>query len=298
MKHRYRRMCLLICMMLSLLCLPVYADAGPKPSVVVTLTGMAGEECWGTLISRQSSTGPYSASRDPELPEDAKQGEKEAWEQFSQLGERSDGEFYFLNYVDDCSDGRFSWTYYPPSEFQLALWFPDTQTLLLSEEENRYAFDSYFTLSMKEIDLTAGEQTGLVMERSYPYVGEFLVFLGRVVLTVGVEVLIAVLFSIRRRRQLLIILIANVITQGLLNVGLNLYTYFCGELIGMQVLFMGPVYLLAELLIVWMEMKVYHRMLAGREEISRRKVTAYAWTANLISGLAGFVLSFHIIQLF
>ena len=39
----------------------------------------------------------------------------------------------FLCYTDDYSDDQFSWTYYPPSEFQLALWFPDTQTLLVSQ---------------------------------------------------------------------------------------------------------------------------------------------------------------------
>ena len=53
---------LLACLLLPLFCLPARADAGPKPSVVIALEGLEGRECWGTLLSAQRSTGPYSAS--------------------------------------------------------------------------------------------------------------------------------------------------------------------------------------------------------------------------------------------
>lgn len=288
----------LLCLLLPLFCLPVHADVGPKPSVIVSLEGLEGRECWGTLLSRQKSTGPYTASDSPRGSDSEDPGEREAWERFFKLGEENGEGFYFLNYVDDCSDGKFSWTYYPPSEFQLALWFPDTQTMLVSGEENRYAFDSYFTLSLDGVNLEAGEQTGLTMVRSYPYAGEFLAFLGRVALTVGIELLIAWAVGFRSRRQLRIILIANLITQGLLNLGLNLYTYFCGALVGMAGIFMLPVYLLAELMVVAVELGIYRRLLAGREGVSRQQVTAYTWTANALSFVIGYLLSFQVSVLF
>lgn len=300
MKRRTKRLekLCLVCLLLSLFCLPVHADVGPKPSVIVSLEGLEGRECWGTLLSRQKSTGPYTASDSPRGSDSEDPGEREAWERFFKLGEENGEGFYFLNYVDDCSDGKFSWTYYPPSEFQLALWFPDTQTMLVSGEENRYAFDSYFTLSLDGVNLEAGEQTGLTMVRSYPYAGEFLAFLGRVALTVGLEVMAALAVGFRSRRQLKIILLANLATQGLLNLGLNLYIYFCGELIGIAFLFMTPVYLLAELLVVAVELAVYRRLLAGREGVSRQQVTAYTWAANLLSLIVGYLLSFQMSGLF
>ena len=296
-RSRRKQLCLM-CLMLFLFCVPVYADAGPKPSVVVALEGLEGRECWGTLLSRQASTGPYGTADSLSLPEGIAPGEREAWEVFFQLEDENEEGLFFLHYVDDCSDGRFSWTYYPPAEFQLALWFPETRTLLVSGTQSRYAFDSYFTLSLKELTLAEGEQARLPMVRSYPYGSELLAFLGRVVLTVGLEVLAALAFGLRSRRQLRVILAANLATQGLLNLGLNLYTYFCGALIGLPLLFMTPVYLLAELVVLAVELAVYRRLLAGREGASRGRVTAYAWTANVLSLVVGYVLSFRISALF
>ena len=117
-------------------------------------------------------------------------------------------------------------------------------------------------------------------------------------LTVGIELLIAWGVGFRSRRQLNIILIANLITQGLLNLGLNLYTYFCGALIGMAGILMLPVYLLAELMVVAVELSLYRRLLAGREGMSRRRVTAYTWTANTLSFVIGYLLSFQVSVLF
>ena len=300
MKQRrtWRKTVCLLCLLLPLFCLPVHADVGPKPSVTITLKGVEGRACWGTLLTPQRSTGPYSAVSAPDIPEGTGPGEREAWEQFFRLGQENGEGLSFLNYVDDCSDGQFNWSYRPPSEFRLALWFPETQTLLVSEKEGRYAFDSYFTLSLKGIILAEGEQTGLPLTHSYPYGRELLAFLGRVALTVGIELLIAWGVGFRSRRQLNIILIANLITQGLLNLGLNLYTYFCGALVGMAGIFMLPVYLLAELMVVAVELCLYRRLLAGREGVSRERVTAYTWAANLLSLLVGYILSFLLSGLF
>ena len=297
MKRKLKKLCL-ACLLLSLFCLPAHADTGPKPSVVVTLEGLGGRECWGTLLTPQRSTGPYSASDSLRPSAEHGPGEREAWEQFFKLGQENGEGLYFLNYVDDCSDGAFSWTYYPPAQFCLALWFPDTRTLLLTGEESRYAFDSYFTLSLKGVALEEGERDGLGLTRSYPYGEQLLAFLGRVALTVGLEVLAALAFGLRSRRQLKVIVLVNLATQGLLNLGLNLFTYFCGALAGMTMILMTPVYLLAELLVVALEVAVYRRLLAGREGVTRKRVTAYAWAANVLSLVVGYALSFRVPWLF
>ena len=296
-RNRLKKLCL-VCFLLSLFCLPVHADMAPKPSVTVTLEGLEGRTCWGTLLSAQESTGPFGAVDSLDHPEWYSAEKWEAKEQFFRLGQENGEGLYFLDYVYDCSDGQFSWTYYPPSEFQLALWFPDTKTLLVSETEKRYAFDSYFTLSLEELTLAPGEQTGLPLSHSYPYGKELLAFLGRVALTVGIEVLAALPFGLRSRRQLQIILVTNFATQGCLNVGVNLFTYFGGALAGATMIFMTPVYLLAELVVVGQELIIYHRLLSGQEGVTRRRVTAYTWTANALSFVIGYLLSFQVSVLF
>ena len=292
-----KKLCL-VCLLLSLFCLPVHADVAPKPSVTVTLKGLEGRTCWGTLLSAQESTGPFGVVDSLDHLEGYPAEEREAREQFFRLGKENEEGLYFLDYVYDCSDSQFSWTYYPPSEFQLALWFPDTKTLLVSETEKRYAFDSYFTLSLEELTLTEGEQTGLAMAHSYPYGKELLAFLGRVALTVGIEVLAALPFGLWSRRQLKIILKTNVATQGCLNLGVNLFTYFGGALAGMTMLFMTPVYLLAELVVVGQELITYRRLLVGQEGVSGGRITAYTWTANAMSFVIGYLLSFQVSVLF
>ena len=300
MKRRTKRLekLCLVFLLLSLFCLPVHADVAPKPSVTVTLQGLEGRTCWGTLLSAQESTGPYGAVDSLDPLEGEPTDEQKAKEQFFRLGQENEEGLYFLDYMYDCSDGQFSWSYYPPSEFQLAVWLPDTKTLLVSETEKRYAFDSYFTLSLEELTLAPGEQTGLPLSHSYPYGKELLAFLGRVALTVGIEVLAALPFGLRSRRQLKVILKTNIATQGCLNVGVNLFTYFGGALAGATMIFMTPVYLLAELVVVGQELIIYHRLLSGQEGVTRRRVTAYTWTANALSFVIGYLLSFQVSVLF
>ena len=104
---------------------------------------------------------------------------------------------------------------------------------------------------------------------SYPYGKELLAFLGRVALTVGIEVLAALPFGLWRCRQLKVILKTNIATQGCLNVGVNLFTYFGGALAGATMIFMTPVYLLAELVVVGQELITYHRLLSGQDGVTK-----------------------------
>lgn len=113
--------------------LPVAADIGPKPSVVVDFEGLEGNHYYVTLLSETSSTGPYSAlgsssvlypNGDPDYPIFAK---------FAQY-EDDDG-YYFLQYFENCTETqRFSWSYYPPQRFKILLYFPDVDRFAVSSE--------------------------------------------------------------------------------------------------------------------------------------------------------------------
>lgn len=58
---RYSRLCIIIITIFLLLFpMPVSADIGPKPSVVINFTGLEDETYYATLLSRDSFAGPWN----------------------------------------------------------------------------------------------------------------------------------------------------------------------------------------------------------------------------------------------
>lgn len=299
MKKRWRSILTALLLLLPLTAMPVSADVGPKPSVVVALEGLEGRTCWGTLLSQQEGTGPYGRFYEEEAAEDPE--EDRALRALLPL-ERMDSEgFHLLNFVKDCSDGEFSWTYYPPHTYKIALWFPEEDALAVSGVYHRYAFDSYYRLDLSGLELAPGctvELEEARLQRDYPYGASLLALAGRVVLTLGVELLLALAFGLRTGRALRWVAGVNLATQLGLNLALELFTYCNGALEGVMAILALPVYLAAEAAVTLVELRIYRRKLLGERGASGRRITAYTWTANLCSLLAGVLLSFRLPALF
>ena len=299
MKKRWRSILTALLLLLPLTAMPVSADVGPKPSVVVALEGLEGRTCWGTLLSQQEGTGPYGRFYEEEAAEDPE--EDRALHALLPL-ERMDSEgFHLLNFVKDCSDGEFSWTYYPPHTYKIALWFPEEDALAVSGVYHRYAFDSYYRLDLSGVELMPGgivELEAARLQRDYPYGASLLALAGRVALTLGAELLLALAFGLRTRQALKWVAVVNLATQLGLNLALELFTYCNGALEGMMAILALPVYLAAEVAVTLVELRIYRRKLTGERGLSGRRITAYTWTANLCSFLAGVLLSFQLPALF
>ena len=299
MKKRWRSILTTLLLLLPLTAMPVSADVGPKPSVVVALEGLEGRTCWGTLLSQQEGTGPYGRFYEEEAAEDPE--EDRALRALLPL-ERMDSEgFHLLNFVKDCSDGEFSWTYYPPHTYKIALWFPEEDALAVSGVYHRYAFDSYYRLDLSGVELMPGgivELEAARLQRDYPYGASLLALAGRVALTLGAELLLALAFGLRTRQALKWVAVVNLATQLGLNLALELFTYCNGALEGMMAILALPVYLAAEAVVTLVELRIYRRKLLGERGASGRRITAYTWTANLCSLLAGVLLSFRLPALF
>lgn len=299
MKKRWRSILTALLLLLPLTAMPVSADVGPKPSVVVALEGLEGRTCWGTLLSQQEGTGPYGRFYEEEAAEDPE--EDRALRALLPL-ERMDSEgFHLLNFVKDCSDGEFSWTYYPPHTYKIALWFPEEDALAVSGVYHRYAFDSYYRLDLSGVELMPGrivELEAARLQRDYPYGASLLALAGRVALTLGAELLLALAFGLRTRQALKWVAVVNLATQLGLNLALELFTYCNGALEGMMAILALPVYLAAEAVVTLVELRIYRRKLLGERGASGRRITAYTWTANLCSLLAGVLLSFRLPALF
>ena len=299
MKKRWRSILTALLLLLPLTAMPVSADVGPKPSVVVALEGLEGRTCWGTLLSQQEGTGPYGRFYEEEAAEDPE--EDRALRALLPL-ERMDSEgFHLLNFVKDCSDGEFSWTYYPPHTYKIALWFPEEDALAVSGVYHRYAFDSYYRLDLSGVELMPGrivELEAARLQRDYPYGASLLALAGRVALTLGAELLLALAFGLRTRQALKWVAVVNLATQLGLNLALELFTYCNGALEGMMAILALPVYLAAEAVVTLVELRIYRLKLLGERGASGRRITSYTWTANLCSLLAGVLLSFRLPALF
>ena len=277
---------LLICMIL-IISLPVTAkaDIGPKPSVRIQFTGIEGETYYGTLLSERRSTGPSSAWDGYEdYPDWKPENEKVIWEKF--LGYEDVDGYYFLQEWWDCSESnQLNWTYYPPNPFKILLYFPETDTFYVSDVYEQYAFDSYFT-----VDLSDYYTTPISAEKSYDFTWELISLAARIVLTIVLELAIALLFGYREKKTLGFLAIVNVITQVVLNVALNIINYRSGSM-GFTFAF-----ICMEILVFAIEAITYKAVLhrySEKEKVNRRGVT-YALVANTASFAIGLWLA-HLI---
>lgn len=277
----------LACLFAAVFVLPltVSADMGPKPSVTVTVEGADGRDFYGTLLSERRSTGPQSAY-DPERDGPSYQysegyGDEEVFRQFIEY-EDPDG-YYFLQICWPCEGtDTFAWTYYPPQRFKILLYFPDTGEFVSSGVCERYAFDSYFTASL------TGE--GLAVRSSYDYRWEIFSLLARILLTIAAELLVALLFRFRGKRTYRILIWVNVVTQVLLNVGLNLINYYGGQLA------FTVFYVLLELAVFVAEGILFTLLL--RKGQKAWKLWLYALAANACSFALGLALAHWIPGIF
>lgn len=260
--------------------LPAAADMGPKPSVEVVFQGLEGQHFYATLLGNVSQYGPWSAD---ETYLDWR-GDPEAWKAFAGYP-KPDGWYFLGNYADCTETGRFVWSYYPPETFYLLVWLPEEDRYLCSAEPvSRYAFDSRFT--------AAATEAGLTVRPSYDYTGEALGLLVRTALTIAGEMAVGgLLFGLRRRDQLTLILKVNLATQLALNLLLNLCAYWAGPMLA------GLAYIPLELAVFGVEGAIYARRLPWPEG-RKPHPWLYSLGANGASFAAGWFLADHLPGLF
>lgn len=284
-----------LCALFVFMALPVtiHADIGPKASVRIQFKNMPDELCYGTLLSEKESTGPASVWDG--IKEHARKDEETAdiWNALVNYKD-SDG-YYYLQQHDKVSDtNEIAWTYYPPNRFKILLYYPETGTFVSSGIYERYAFDTYYTVDMEGIDIHNVEyneelSTNERIEayRSYEYRQEMIGLAVRIVLTIVIEMLVALLFGFREKKQLVILAVVNIITQILLNVGLNIINYNSGSMA------FTIFYVLLEVVVFIVEAILYC-ILLKKASMKKKKnwyYVLYSFIANLVSFIAGMIIA-------
>ncbi len=269
----------------------VSADTGPKPSIQITFENLK-DEYYATLLSKNKSTGPYSAIEDKnvdldEIYEFQKSGMSQ--EQYREFIDYQDTDgYYFLQITWKLTpeNNTLKWGYRPPSDFKILLYSPQLDKFVCSEKMDRYAFDSYYLVDMTNFNVA---DTTILPEavNNYDYLGEILALMVRIIITITVELCIALLFIFGKKKLFLSIVIVNVITQIILNVILNIIHYNSGAL---SYLF---AYIGLELLVIVLEAIAYCILFKkSKEEIKLPilKGVVYAIVANMASFGVGLLL--------
>ena len=261
----------------------VFADIGPKPSVNISFSGADGKKYFATLLSEKSKYGPWSSERDwvyDNLTDD----EKKVSDLLSKY-EDTDG-YYFIGNVAECTEtNEYKWTYYPPEPFKILVYFSESDSYFVSPIYSRYAFDSYY-----KIDLSKTEENTLVVKEKYDYTPEIISLAARIIATILIELLIAVIFGYREKRLFLFIAAVNCVTQILLNIALNFINYKIGS---MAFVFF---YILLEIAVFAIEAVIYSRFFKkfSEKEQPKSKAVLYSLIANTTSFALGLWLS-HLI---
>ena len=275
-----------------LLTVTASADVGPKPSIRVTFENVGDAPCYATLLSEDDANGPWQVWSEGR----AAYGESEdAWRAFAKY-EDKDGYYFLQEYWCISEDNVLEWTYYPPNPFKILLYYPETDTYAASSIHGTYALDSHYIVDLGDIDPAAleyGEEV-IFARQSYRYGSELAALLGRILLTIGIELVIALMFGFREKKQLSLLIPVNLVTQILLNVLLNLFDCIAG----LQAFKIG--YLILEAAVFLIEAAAYCKWMPKYSTVPREKrvYTAYALIANAASFLLGMAISVWIPALF
>lgn len=297
---------LLLVFLMPISTLRASADMGPKPSIHITFENMSGELCYGTLLSKSRSTGPYSVWDGVEENALHSQNDKhyldyEIWKTFVEY-EDSDGYFFLQNGFEVSKNGALGWGYYPPSTFKILLYFPERNTFAISDVYKRYAFDSYYTVDLNSLDFTKTDMVGektvcaerLVAVQTYDYTKENVSFVARVTITIALELIVALLFGLREKKQFLCFALTNTFTQTLLNVLLNVIDYALGAFAFVFY------YVILELVVLVIE-AIFYAVFVNKISDQKRKKRRYVWyalVANLVSFISGLGIVYIIPSIF
>ncbi len=293
MKRRVICTVLIMAVLFSALGVTAFADMGPKPGVHIELISLGNEICYGTLLSKYETNGPNRAYEDGDtipdyLIDSYDTGDWKARAAFIDY-EDKDGFYYLQEHWLTTENGGFSWTYYPPDPFKILLYFPESGSFAVSEIYEQYAFDSYYTVNLGNLKLTENYHNSIFAAQSYDHSKEILSLVVRIVATIAIELVLAVLFGLRKKNIFAFVSGVNIATQLALNLILFFVDYSRGSMA------FTAYYVMLEILVFAAEAAMY---LFGFKKLNfeqrKIKTVLYALAANALSFGAGLGLA-HLI---
>ena len=195
-KQKFLFVLLLIFILAFFLPVVVHADMGPKPYISIEFN--IDKTYQVTLLSKQREFGPYSTYGKSDDPMD-------------KIFAMYEDEYYFVHVYHEISPeyNTFFWTYYPPNDFKVLLYDAETETFMISEAYSTFAFQSSFKCKIKN-----GVPVLTKISQAWLEIGNLLI---RMAVTLIIEIGLAFAFRFRKH-EFILIAIANVVTQLILNI--------------------------------------------------------------------------------
>ncbi|MEN6593947.1 MAG: hypothetical protein ABFC31_03225 [Clostridiaceae bacterium] len=286
-----RKLSLLLCLLLAIVAFPSAARAdslppGPKP-LEISITGLEGETYYVGLLGHLPDLD--APATEQALADALKNGSAEGNEAVLQefAAYRDPDGLVALNAVQDCSDSHFfEIDYFPSTEFKVLLYFPTTGHFVVSDRiYTGKTISSSSQLDAARLGVTAESSgaTDFDLEIKIDYGSIILDFVVRLLVTLFVEIVIALLFRLRENRVLRFIVIVNVVTQVLLMIVLLIVRFSDGRSSGLLL------YFVLEVAVFIIEGLLYEEFLnrLSTAPIRRWIPWVYSLAANVSSFLLG-----------
>ena len=266
-------------LMIALLTLPVSANAAaPNRGDTIIIHNETGRQCFFTvLLSKPMEKIGRGISVFEEKPETVIKNMNEGtddihrrFESFSDTG----GLYYngWYGIAEGNTEHRFNM--YLTEKFRVLVYFPDNDKLIMTEVKEPYAIESRFSVAVTD--------DSAELSSNFNIVWNFIALAVRMAVTIGLELLIALAFRFRGKKQLLPVLFVNIFTQVGLNLGMNLYHIYHNDFLTLVVY-----YFLWETAVLVVETVAYGVIYKlSKQPISVSRSTVYALTANFVSFVA------------
>lgn len=256
----------------------VSADTGPKAYVKIEIEGNV-NGYYMTLLSKNDHYGPYSS-------EEGYDTNDEVIDNIFSSYVDSDG-YYYLHYYKDISDKKFSWNYYPPSPFKILIYDSINDRFITDNKiYERTSFSTVLKIVINEDSLLTNS---FIVEKSNKYIWSIILgFVIRVCICLIIELIIAFIFRFKQK-QLLVVALANLFTQIILNLILGIIIYKSG----LNMLLIVPVYIISEILIIIIEWLIYSLLINRVNKDNYKSVGVlllYSVIANILSLGLGYVV--------
>lgn len=283
MKQFIKTVSLMLGMVLisCMLSVPVSANSALMPSFELLLQNSTDTECCVTLLTNISDNKNYAIHSDGAQLQRDMEGYEDIIKKLTEYVSNKNDNVYFNDWYSLVSglSGKKLEMFTSFGRFQVLVYFPVTDTYLVSDIIKPYAIESKYTIDIAEnkIEITS----------NFDPVWNIIALAVRITVTITLELLIALLFRLKGKKQLIPIVIVNLITQAGLNIGMNFFHIWVNDWISLIIY-----YFLLEMAVFIAEASIYNVIFRKNDKsISGAKITIYAFVANFASFVASPIIS-------
>lgn len=216
----------------------------------------------------------------------AKQYADQAYRRFKEYQD-PDG-YVFSGYGDYLNSDGTIVVYEPPEDFKILLYYPESDTVSASGKLSPFQLKTDFTVKVEDDRITSAYRSAI---SSPPNTIDVIMMFVSLIVTIIVELLIALCFLFTKGKQILTVVLVNLVTLPVLNLFLAIIN---PPIYGS--LFSFP-YVLFEIAVIIAETLLYLHFLPKYSKGSpapKRRIITYAIVANLVTyAIAAFVPSYY-----